>query len=81
MSLDKMVQLGKAHSLVSTLVLNNYFGELSFKFEHGNIIHMRTTQNFKMEDLGKDGVKLVQVGADASSSEGNSEIPGAERSR
>jgi len=73
--IDKRVQLGKAHSLISTLVLGNYYGELSLKFESGNIIHMRTTQNFKIEDLHRPGgVKLVSV-TNAGTSETDGGVP------
>ena len=72
--LDKRVQLGTAHALISTLVLGNYYGELSFKFESGNIIHMRTTQNFKIDDLGARGVKLVSI-ADADTTKAGDKVP------
>lgn len=68
--IDKRVQLGKAHALVSTLVLGNYYGELSLKFEHGNIIHMRTTQNFKITDLQREGgIQLMSVAGNARATE------------
>ena len=73
--IDKRIQLGKAHSLISTLVLGNYYGELSLKFEHGNVIHMRTTQNFKIEDLQRTGgVKLVAI-TNAGTTETDGDLP------
>lgn len=52
MPISKQSRLEKVRTLVGTLVFSNYYGELNLKFESGNIIHIRMTQSYKLDDYG-----------------------------
>lgn len=46
----KYQQVATARSIIATLVDSKFYGEVQFKFESGNIVHVRGITNMKIEN-------------------------------
>lgn len=57
--IDKRSQIRKVQALVIDKVMSSFFGELYLKFEHGNIVHCRVTENKKPTTI-EDVMGLVK---------------------
>ena len=70
--INKVVQIDTAHKIIDDLVSSKYYGEVQFKFESGNIVHLRYIRNAKIED---EAVRMLGD-KNAASTEGHRDIPG-----
>jgi hypothetical protein len=51
MPIDKSSQLTRAAQHVKKLQDVNFYGELTVKFEHGNIVYMRQVTHMKIDSI------------------------------
>jgi hypothetical protein len=49
--LNKQEQKRKAYEFVDFLVDNDYWGEVVWKFEKGNIVHLKLSRGLKLENM------------------------------
>jgi len=49
-TLGKDRQEATAHTIISTLIASDFWGEVQFKFEKGNVVHIRVIRNTKIDD-------------------------------
>ena len=48
MMLDKATQVRRARTLIATLGSSQFYGEVIFKYEHGNIVFIELSENKRM---------------------------------
>ena len=54
MSTIKTKQALLVNSLINTLIHSDFYGAVTFKFEKGNIVHIKEEINLKIESLEND---------------------------
>ena len=49
--LSKKEQKQKAYEFVDFLIDNDYWGEVTWKFEKGNVVHLKLSRGLKLESM------------------------------
>ena len=58
--LNKKEQRRKAHEFIDFLIDNDYWGEVNWKLENGNVVHLKLSRGLKLENMDLTSVQLYK---------------------
>lgn len=60
MAIDKRSQIRRLYALLITRVMNNFYGELIIKLEHGNVVFIKELKNLRPDPVTDSVQDLVK---------------------